>query len=453
MIATASDAAAREERRLAWVVAPVAVGILAAGLSALSLTHSLGLSEIEEVLEARRPWSQLVPFAHADASGSAFVAALAGWLHVGSADWAVRVPSVVAVALACVCVYFLAARLFDRLVGLVAGAALATSQLTVDMGSRVGALALAILAVSLASWLFVVAAESGRGLAWASYTVVAVAAVFVHASCAFVIVAHAAATPWLPRVRARAAAVCVALAAVLAVPAVVQALDGRRHLLDVLAQPDLADVGRAVHVVSGRNVVVLALALCGVVLLALGVVRGGELWKIVLLAIWAAAPLVGVLLLSIARPSLDARYLAVSAPALAVLAAVGLLQLPRRELVAAVAVAALAVSGVRIAQDVRSTPEDWSGAVTYALATREPGDRVVVAPARALAAFSYYAGKNRGSRTAGGQTDLVVVRADTQEDALEAARGTVRPPAYALLDVRPFGRNLWVQRWERTGLR
>lgn len=452
MVATASDAEAPATGRLVWALAPVGIGVLAASLAALSLGHSLGLSEVEDRLYAQRDWSQLVPFVRGDASGSAYAAILKAWASIGTDEWVLRAPSVVAVALASVAVYVLGARLFSRLAALVAGVALATSELTVDLGSQVGGLALAVLAATVATWLFVVAAESGRRIAWFGYTVVAAAGVYVHASVAFVLVAHAVALLWLPRRSAKTAGVSVCIAAAVGLPAVVQALDGRRHLVDALSQPDLGDVARAVHDVSGRNVLVLVLGVAGVVALALGRVPGGEHWKLALLATWAVAPLAGVLVLSIARPSLDWRYLAVSAPATAILAAVGLLQLPRREAVAGAAVAVLILSGLRVAQSLRSTPENWRAASAYALARKEPGDRVVITPARAISAFSYYAGKNRGSLTAGGPTAFVVVRAATEAEAVAFARKAVGAPAYALRDERRFGSHLRVQRWERTGL-
>jgi len=452
VVATASDAEARATGRLAWALVPVGVGVLAAGLAALPLRHSFGLSEVEKRLLAERDWSQLVPFAHADASASTYAAILKVWSNVGTDEWVLRAPSVAAVALTSMAVYFLGARLFDRLAGVVAGVAFATSELTVDLGSQVGGLALAVLAATTATWLFVVAAESGRRSAWFAYAIVAAAGVYVHATVAFVLAAHAVALIWLPRERAKTAGVSVGIAAAVGLPAVVQALDGHRHLVDALSQPDLGDVARAAHDVSGRNVLVLALAAAGVIALALGRVPAGERWKLALLATWALAPLAGVLVLSIARPSLDWRYLAVSAPAIAILAAVGLLELPRREAVAGVAVVVLALSGFRVAQSVRSTPENWPAAAAYVLARKEPGDRVVVAPARAITAFSYYAGRDRGSLTAAGPTAFVIVRSADEADAVAFARKVVGAPAYALRDERHFGSDLRVQRWERTGL-
>ena len=95
------------------------------------------------------------------------------------------------------------------------------------------------------------------------------------------------------------------------------------------------------------------------------VAAGREASKLTLLATWAVAPLACVLILSIARPSLDPRYLAVSTPALCVLAAVGLVARLRWAVVAVVAVATLALSGYRVLQLERVQTEDWRAAVSY----------------------------------------------------------------------------------------
>jgi hypothetical protein len=241
-------------------------------------------------------------------------------------------------------------------------------------------------------------------------------------------------------------------AAALSTPAVVHVLVRPRRLLEPLHQPGLADVAHAVHDATGRNIVLLALAVAGVAALTLRYRVATETWKIALLVTWAAAPLVAALALSIARPSLDVRYLTVATPALATLAGAGLVALWRREGVVAAAAAMLALAGVRLAQLERSNPEDWPAAVSFVEAERQAKGRVVVAPARALSAFSFYAGRNRGSLTPAGSTVLVVTRADDDVAALATAREAVNAPAYALLASRRFGERLQVQTWARTGL-
>ncbi len=308
-----------------------------------------------------------------------------------------------------------------------------------------------MLAAAIATWRFLVAVASGSRLAWSAYAAIAVVSVYIHASCALVLVAQAATLLFGRRPTRRAVATVIAVFG-LAVPAVVAVLAAHRHVIDPLVQPSLGDLGRAAHDASGRNVVVLALALYGAAVLAREAAAGDDVSTLALLAAWAGLPLAALMALSIARPSLDERYLAVSTPALCLLAGSGLVRLPGRELLAGVAVAAVALSTVRLVQLDHHETESWSAAVSYANSSKEAGERIVVAPARWLSAFSYYAGPDRGSLGPGGPVSFVVVRALDEEDALAAARHAVHAPAYALRGERRFGRHLWVQEWDRTGL-
>lgn len=452
MGATVFEARALTARRCLWLLAPVAVSALAAGLAAIDVRRSFTLPEVESVLQSERPWRELIPIWHADASGSLYLALLKGWLHVGSAEWIARLPSLAAVALTAALVYMVGARLVDRQAGLAAGVLFAASAYTTGVGGNAGPIALAVLAATLATWLFVVAIESGGAIAWSAYAIVAALSVYIHASCAFVLIAHAAALVllWPPISRQTIAA--SAFVVLLASPVVVQVLASHRRLLDALSQPSIADVARAVHDTSGRNVLLIAAAVGGAVAIALGRTAHAETWKLGLLATWATVPPAAVLVLSIARPSLDPRYLAVATPAISLLGAVGLLALPRRELAAAAALVTVALAGVRLVQLERSTTENWRAATAYALFAKGPEDRVVVAPPRAITAFSYYSGRDKGSLTPGGPKVFVVVRADDDATALATSRRAVRPPAYALRGERRFGRHLWVQEWDRTGL-
>ena len=66
---------------------------------------------------------------------------------------------------------------------------------------------------------------------------VAAVSVYVHASCALVLVAHAAALAFVDRAATRRTTLVATIAAALAAPAAVQVLAGRRHLVDALGQP------------------------------------------------------------------------------------------------------------------------------------------------------------------------------------------------------------------------
>jgi mannosyltransferase len=431
---------------------PPAVGALSGLLATVGIwSRPYSLDEAEHVAVTTRRWAELVPFSHVDASGSAYAPLLKGWLHVGSSEWVARVPSVAAIALAAIIVCLLGTQLFDRRAGLVAGVAFATSGFVIGSAQLVGPLAFAVLDATLATWLLVLALGTDRRLAWTGYAVVAGLGPWLHASCSFVLVAQAAAIGVAAQRVGSARLVRVAtFVAAAALPVVVAVLATHQHRLDRLVQPDLGDVARAFHASAGRNLLLLVLAGVGVVWL-LGWVQRRDPFPLVLLTAWATAPLVGSLLLSVARPSLDPRYLVVSTPALALLAGVGVRALPWRVLALSAATLTLALAGLRLGQYYTLLPEDWRAAARFALSDRKPGDRIAVAPARALTAFARYAGPDRGSATVRGPTAIVVVRA-AESDAVPLARATVHAPAYALLDEHSFGSKLHVQRWRRTGL-
>jgi integrase len=201
----------------------------------------------------------------------------------------------------------------------------------------------------------------------------------------------------------------------------------------------------------GRNGVLLFLAAVGVLVILLLRFPRAQPWKTTLLVAAALLPPAAALVLSMLRPSLDPRYLAVSVPAWALLAAAGLRML-RLEVAAFAIAALLALAGLRLADVVRSTPENWRAGVAEAFAAKEPQDRVVAAPARTITALSFYAGPDRGSLAGGGPTTFVLARARDATTALYEGRHVVSPPAYALRDSVRLSSRLWLQRWERTAL-
>jgi len=107
-----------------------------------------------------------------------------------------------------------------------------------------------------------------------------------------------------------------------------------------------------------------------------------------------------------------------------------------------VAVAALATAATR------ETREDWRAAARITQARTTARDTVVVLPARARAAFAYYAPGMRTGFVGRGEGVTVVVAGDPAT-AAALARQVVAPPRYALLSVEAAGSRLVVQRWVR----
>ncbi len=97
----------------------------------------------------------------------------------------------------------------------------------------------------------------------------------------------------------------------------------------------------------------------------------------------------------------------------------------------------------------RDQPEDWRAAARIVRARATPKDTVVVLPARARTAFSYYAPDLRLSRVGRGDAVFVVIAGNSQRAATRSGRGVVAPPRYALLSEEHAGAGLVVQRWVR----
>ena len=239
-------------------------------------------------------------------------ALLKGWLHVGSAEWVARLPSLVAVALTAAAAVRARGRVSsNRRVGLAAGVLFATSAYTTGIGRSAGPLALAVLAATLATWLFVVAMRVGRGrISWSGV-------------CGGR--RRLGLRPRIVRPRPRRpcrGARCHATARREARTSWRAIFAGRRcsagHRAGACeppppcrrrsASPALADVARALHDASGRNVALIALAAAGIARHRCSRSRAAR-WRrgeAALLISWArVAARRPLLVLSIARPSLD----------------------------------------------------------------------------------------------------------------------------------------------------
>jgi hypothetical protein len=156
-----------------------------------------------------------------------------------------------------------------------------------------------------------------------------------------------------------------------------------------------------------------------------------------------------VLAAGVALPVYPRAALTVAVGGLALGAGIGLFAITDSgiRLAAGAALAVVAVAALGTAA-LRDQPENWRAAGQLVRARATPSDTVVVLPARARAAFSYYAPELRLSRLGRGDAVLVVVAGDPGQ-ATASGRQVVSPPRYALLSEEHAGDDLVVQRWVR----
>ena len=364
----------------------------------------------------------------------------------------VRLPSVVGLVVATVAIYRLGRRLFDRRVGAVAGVILASSLGALTVARSVGALSLALAAMLVSTAMFARAVERGGVVWWTAYALTAAALPLTHPVASAALGAHlvALAFVWREldlRVALPAVGVATLECAIFGVAAAIDradAPDGAGPLaLDDLA----AGLGRSL----GWSPVVLALVAWGFVSMGRRTRHDLAPWKVALVAGLVAMPLVAVLAAGIGLPVYPREALAVGAGGLALAAAAGLVALPDRplRLASALAVVTVAVAAL-VMVGLSETPQDWRRAAALARAEAGPRSSVVVVPARARPALTYYAPGLRPTTQGRGDAVTVVVAGDP-ELAVAAARTVVSPPRYALLEQQDAGTDLVVQRWVRPG--
>lgn len=364
----------------------------------------------------------------------------------------VRLPSVLAIAVAAYAVYRLGRRLFDARVGAVASIVLASSLGTVAIARSVGPLALALAAMLVSTALFARAIERGHVVWWALYVVITAALPLTHPIAASALAAQLVATGFARReTDLRLAVPAVGIATLECVLYLVAGVVDRADAADGAGPLALDEIGVGVGRAVGWSPIVAVLAVWGFVHLSRRVAHDLPRWKLALVAGLTGAPLVAVLAAGAALPVYPREALTVAIGGVALAAGAGLVAIADRSLrlatlgaVAAVVIASLVTAALAERQ------QDWREAATLTRSLATERDSVVVVPDRARFALAYYAPELELLRAGRGAAVTVVVVGDPA-DAVTAARTVVSPPRYALLEQREAGSRLIVQHWVRPG--
>jgi len=423
---------------------------LVLGLLALG-RRSLDVGEAAAVAAARGSFSDVVERALSDDPARAgYLALLQPVVAWNDGEHWVRLPSVVAALVAAIAVYRLGRRVAGRHAGAAASVILATSLGVVLLSRSVGPLALALAAMLLSSALFARAVEHGNVLWWAVYAVSAALLPLTHPIAAAALGAQILALVAARReVNLRLAVPAVAVATVECALFLAAAAIDRADAPDGAGPLELGDLGVGIGRAVGWSPVVVGLAVWGTIVLFRRAEQGDGLWKPVLVVGLAVVPLAAVALAGIGLPVFPRTALTVAAAGVCLAAGVGVVSIRDRAL-RLVTLCALAVVGVAalVTAATHETREDWRAAARIVQGKTTARDTVVVLPARARAAFAYYAPEIRTSLVGRGEGVTVVVAGDPAT-GVAVARQVVAPPRYALLSVEPAGSRLVVQRWVR----
>jgi len=325
--------------------------------------------------------------------------ALSVWRVVGAGEVGLRSFSVVATAAAVVAIYFLAARLFDRTTGLIAGLLLAVAPFAVRYSQEVRGYGLLLLMVTLGSYCFVVAVETKSSGWFAVYAVVAAASCYAHLVAIFVIAAQVVSLAFLGRrnVPARKVVVTLGVVGVLLMPLAVAYVAGGDNT--GVGTPTWRTVPRVLAEVGGGvllAVLVGALCLVPVVLAWRSWREHGaspETWRLAFVLTCLVVPFLSALVAAVvAQSNWASRYLIIILPALLIAASVAIRRIGDRRLIAGVLVLIAVLAGVKTWHWYTGPAiEDWRGTVAYVERSSTPEDGIVFCVAPARVPFEYYA--------------------------------------------------------------
>src|SRR3954453_22293518 len=141
---------------------------------------------------------------HNDANMGLSYLVLHVWMWGGDSEAWIRLFSALCMVATIPVTALLARRLFGDVVGVVAGFVLALTPYPLHYAQQARGYALALLLATMATWLFVEAAQRRRPALFIAYAVASVLAVYANAFSAFVLLAHGlslSAFPQLERVR------------------------------------------------------------------------------------------------------------------------------------------------------------------------------------------------------------------------------------------------------------
>jgi mannosyltransferase len=304
-------------------------------------------------------------------------------------------------------VFVVGRRLLDERVGAVAALLVALHGLAVGWGQQLRGYTLVMFLVTLATYLLLRAVEDPTPLRVLAYAVVGSVAVFAHFFAALVLLAHLGSLflrrPF-PRLVAAGSGVLVAA---LSLPATLYVLGRQGDPLDWVVAPNLAGlVTRLGAVTGGTRIQLVAYGFAGLlgVVALWGVVRraprSDEAWRAAVPVVWLVVPPVLVIACTYtAKPLLVPSYLIVIVPAMAIVAAAGVVRFADRR-VAAVAAVVLLVASVHgvVRYQRQDGGEAWREATASVLADAAPEDGLVANPTHARPLVEYYVRHSDGPR-------------------------------------------------------
>jgi mannosyltransferase len=379
-------------RRSAWLALPAAVSLVVF-LASTGRRAPWG-DEAFTVYASTLDWPDFVHMVtqRVDAVHATYYLLMRNHILVFGHDPAVlRIPSAIAMALACLAVTLIAARLCGRRCGLVAGFAFVALPVTIDYATEARSIALGTCLAAWSTWVALRIADSDRRpwWGWAGYVLLLTLTGWVFLYAWLVVVVHAVVLA-TARDRSRRLVLqglaAVVTSVVLMVPLLVAAASQRHQVAWIGAFDDPATQAKtfAAFVVGNSTTLtrVTALALWIVVLwgtvTALRSARTpGARRALAVGWTWFLGPGFVLLAVSVVQSTFSTRYIVFCAPGAAVLLAVSLDRLRTRWLaVAGTGLLVLAIATHLTTYSVAGR-DDWQTKADVLTENAEAGDAIV----------------------------------------------------------------------------
>ncbi|MFC4048989.1 glycosyltransferase family 39 protein [Actinomadura syzygii] len=316
---------------------------------------------------------------HIDAVHAAYYLFMHGVIQVfGASEFALRIPSIAAFAAMAAGIAVLGRKIMSGPVGLIAGLICAGAPFASHYAHEARSYSLVAALTVWLTVLFVDLAERGSRRRYAAYGAGIALLGLVHLFALLILPAHLVTLLLTRRTRTMLRPWSAAAGgAVVAVSPLMALAVTQRNALDWLTRPGWLDVRFLVETFTGPPIVAYLLGAA----IAVGLITArsrGPISPQALAVPWLLLPATVLLLVSQFHPFYTYRYVIGSLPAMALLAAAGLVRLPYRTWLAPLVVMAVLLQPLHVEQ---RRPEKWwdnlRGAAQIVERESRPGDAIV----------------------------------------------------------------------------
>ncbi len=460
---TPQPSAARDGHTLASVLTLALLAAAAAVLRFLFLARKpFWFDECFSAEIARLSWHDFARLLWwREANMSLYYVLLRGWLHFGPSPSFIRSLSVLTSLATLPAVYWLAGKLFDRRVGVIAVALMSCNAYSIRYAQEARSYSLLVLLAVLSSGFFVSCLREPSRRNRRAYVWTSVLAVYAHFYALLLIGAQ-----WLSMrgmrgkketaQASRAMRRCWICIGIAVLPLLIFVGKTGAGPIRWIWRPGFHDVLNYWEHLAGNAGLPLLLLYAAACLAALLPLRAGlftirprwDVWRLQFLLIWLLGPVALTLLLSLVRPVFLARYFIFCLPALIILAAAGLASLRKSWMLAVCLTAMLLLSlqgTFSYYQRDFDVERDGSEASTnYIYDHARPGDAVLFHIAEARFPYEFFASQRRQHDSSGHPVSEPEIIFPRHGDRLDYRDVTGKPTPELLHSLAGRYARVWV---------